>query len=106
ITSGSVTTRYTVNEQVKQLRLGREYIHPKPYARNLARLPPGPPASQAKVRTFNPLSLYATQTVNPGEDNESDAPENGNVTVNIIELLGGILPDDDGQEHVRAEILH
>ena len=33
ITSGAVTTRYIVNEQVKQRRLGREYIHPKPYAR-------------------------------------------------------------------------
>ncbi len=43
--------------------------------------------------------------MNPGEDNEFDAPENGNVTVNIIELLGGILPDDDGQELDDAEIL-
>ena len=36
---------------------------------------------------------------------ESDAPENGSVTVNVIELLGGILPDDDGQELDDAEIL-
>ena len=43
--------------------------------------------------------------MNPGEDNESDAPENGNVTVNVIELLGGILPDEDGQELDDAEIL-
>jgi murein DD-endopeptidase MepM/ murein hydrolase activator NlpD len=105
ITSGAVTVRYLVNEQVKQRRLGREYIHPKPYARIVARLAPVPPDYQEKVPPFNPLSLYATQTVNPGEDNESDAPENGNVSVNIIELLGGILPDDDGQELDDAEIL-
>ena len=43
--------------------------------------------------------------MNPGEDNESDAPENGNVTVNVIELLGGILPDEDGQELEDAEVL-
>ncbi len=98
ITSGAVTVRYLVNESVKQRRLGREYIHAKPYVRIVARLAPVPPDYQAKVPPFNPLSLYATQTVNPGEDNESDAPENGNVAVNVIELLGGILPDEDGQE--------
>jgi murein DD-endopeptidase MepM/ murein hydrolase activator NlpD len=105
ITSGAVTVRYLVNESVKQRRLGREYIHAKPYARIVARLAPVPPDYQAKVPPFNPLSLYATQTVNPGEDNESDAPENGNVAVNVIELLGGILPDEDGQELDDAEIL-
>ena len=105
ITSGAVTVRYLVNESVKQRRLGREYIHAKPYARIVARLAPVPPDYQAKVPPFNPLSLYATQTVNPGEDNESDAPENGNVGVNVIELLGGILPDEDGQELDDAEIL-
>jgi murein DD-endopeptidase MepM/ murein hydrolase activator NlpD len=105
ITSGAVTVRYLVNESVKQRRLGREYIHAKPYARIVARLAPVPPDYQAKVPPFNPLSLYATQTVNPGEDNESEAPENGNVAVNVIELLGGILPDEDGQELDDAEIL-
>jgi murein DD-endopeptidase MepM/ murein hydrolase activator NlpD len=104
ITSGAVTVRYLVNESVKQRRLGREYIHAKPYARIVARLAPVPPDYQAQVPPFNPLSLYATQTVNPGEDSESDTPENGNVAVNVIELLGGILPDEDGQELDDAEI--
>ena len=105
ITSGSVTVRYLVDEFVKQRRLGREYIHAKPYVRIVARLAPVPADYQEKVPPFNPLSLYATQTVNPGEDDESDAPENGNVTVNVIELLGGILPDEDGQELEDAEVL-
>ena len=106
ITSGAVTVRYLVNESVKQRRLGREYIHAKPYVRITGRLAPVPPDYQAKIPSFNPLSLYATQTVNPGEDSEADAPENGNVTVNIIELLGGILPDEDGQSLEDSEVLH
>jgi murein DD-endopeptidase MepM/ murein hydrolase activator NlpD len=105
ITSGAVTVRYLVNESVKQRRLGREYIHAKPYVRIVARLAPVPPEYQAKVPPFNPLSLYATQTVNPGEDSEADAPENGSVTVNVIELLGGILPDEDGQSLEDGEVL-
>lgn len=104
ITSGAVTVRYLVNESVKQRRLGREYIHAKPYARIVARLAPVPPDYQGKVPPFNPLNLYATQTVNPGEDSESETTNQGNVSVNIIELLGGILPDEDHQELDDAEV--
>jgi murein DD-endopeptidase MepM/ murein hydrolase activator NlpD len=104
ITSGAVTVRYFVNEAVKQRRLGREYIQAKPYVRIVARLAPVPADYQDKVPPFNPLKLYETQTVNPGEDADADTPEPGNVTVNVIELLGGILPDEDGQELDDAEI--
>lgn len=104
ITSGAVTVRYLVNESVRQRRLDREYIHAKPYARIVARLVPVPPGYQSKVPPFNPLKLYETQTVNPGEDSESETTNQGNVTVNIIELLGGILPDDDHQELDDAEV--
>ncbi len=104
ITSGAVTVRYVVNESVKQRRLGREYIHAKPYARIVARLAPVPAEYQSKVPPFNPLNLYATQTVNPGEDSDSETTTQGNVSVNIIELLGGILPDEDGQELDETEI--
>ena len=104
ITSGAVTVRYLVNESVKQRRLGREYIHAKPYARIVARLAPVPAAYQSKVPPFNPLSLYATQTVNPGEDSDAETTDQGNISVNIIELLGGILPDEDHQELDEAEI--
>lgn len=104
ITSGAVTVRYLVNESVKQRRLGREYIHAKPYARIVARLAPVPADYQGKVPPFNPLNLYATQTVNPGEDSESETTDQGNVSVNIIELLGGILPEEDHQELDDAEV--
>jgi murein DD-endopeptidase MepM/ murein hydrolase activator NlpD len=104
ITSGAVTVRYLVNESVRQRRLGREYIHAKPYARIVARLAPVPPNYRDKVPPFNPLKLYATQTVNPGEDSESETTDQGNVTVNVIELLGGILPDEDHQELDDTEV--
>lgn len=104
ITSGAVTVRYVVNESVKQRRLGREYIHAKPYARIVARLAPVPADYQGKVPPFNPLNLYATQAVNPGEDSDAETTDQGNVSVNIIELLGGILPDEDHQELDESEV--
>ncbi|KWT67136.1 putative peptidase [Hyphomicrobium sulfonivorans] len=104
VTSGAVTVRYLVNESVKQRRLGREYIHAKPYARIVARLAAVPSDYQEKIPPFNPLKLYATQTVNPGEDDETETANLGNVNVRVIELLGGILPDDDGQELDETEI--
>ncbi|MDH4983059.1 M23 family metallopeptidase [Hyphomicrobium sp. D-2] len=104
VTSGAVTVRYLVNESVKQRRLGREYIHAKPYARIVARLAAVPSDYQDKIPPFNPLKLYATQTVNPGEDDETETANLGNVNVRVIELLGGILPDDDGQELDETEI--
>jgi murein DD-endopeptidase MepM/ murein hydrolase activator NlpD len=104
IVTGSTTTRYVVDEQVKQMRAGREYIHRKPYLRIVARLAPVPAANQENVPPFNPLALYATQSVNPGEDTESDTAERSDVKVNVIELLGGILPVEDDQQLEDAEV--
>jgi len=105
ITSGAVTVRYLVNESLKQRRAGRDYIHAKPYVRIVARLAPVPSDYQDGIPPFNPLKLYAvTQPVNPGEDSETDTPDQGNVSVNVIELLGGILPEEDGQELDDAEV--
>jgi murein DD-endopeptidase MepM/ murein hydrolase activator NlpD len=104
VTSGAVTVRYLVNESVKQQRLGREYIHAKPYLRIVGRLAPVPSDFQSDIPPFNPLNLYATQNVNPGEDSDNASPTHGSVTVNVIELLGGILPDEDGQELEDAEV--
>lgn len=104
ITSGAVTVRYLVNEPLKQRRGGREYIHAKPYVRIVARLAPVP-SGQEGIPPFNPLKLYAvTQPVNSGEDADNDTPDQGNVSVNVIELLGGILPEEDGQELDDAEV--
>jgi murein DD-endopeptidase MepM/ murein hydrolase activator NlpD len=99
VTSGTFTTRYLINEARKQRRAGREYIHAKPYVRIVGRLAPVPQEEEKKIPAFNPLKLYATtDTKNEGADDESGASGMGSVTVNVVELLGGMLPIEDDAE--------
>jgi murein DD-endopeptidase MepM/ murein hydrolase activator NlpD len=105
ITSGAVTVRYLINESLKQRRAGREYIHAKPYVRIVGRLAPVPSDYEDLVPTFNPLKLYAvTQPENGGKDSESQNADEGRVAINVVELLGGILPAEDGEELDDAEV--
>ncbi len=105
ITSGAVTVRYLINESLKQRRAGREYIHAKPYVRIVGRLAPVPADYEDLVPTFNPLKLYAIKpSANGAEESESSSPDEGRVSVNVVELLGGILPAEDGQELDDAEV--
>lgn len=105
VTSGAVTVRYLINESQKQRRAGREYIHAKPYVRIVGRLAPVPPEAEKSIPAFNPLKLYATtDDKSEGTDNETGASGMGTVTVNVVELLGGILPIEDEVELDDAEI--
>ncbi len=104
ITSGAVTVRYLINESLKQRRGGREYIHAKPYVRIVGRLAPVPPDYEAKIPSFNPLKLYANDTTSDGKDSDSSAADQGNVTTNVLELLGGILPAEDGESLDDTEV--
>jgi len=102
ITSGAVTVRYLINEPLKQRRAGREYIHAKPYVRIVGRLAPVPSDYKSLIPAFNPLKLY--QPAEGSEKSESQTADQGNVKVNVVELLGGILPAEDGEELDDAEV--
>ena len=105
ITSGAVTVRYRINESLKQWRDGREYIHAKPYVRIVGRLAALPAAYEADVPPFNPLELYAiNKSAGEGDETETPVTAQGNVKVNVVELLGGILPADDGLALDDAEV--
>jgi murein DD-endopeptidase MepM/ murein hydrolase activator NlpD len=105
ITSGAVTVRYLINESLKQRRAGREYIHAKPYVRIVGRLAPVPSDYEDLIPTFNPLKLYAiNQPAKEGEDSETQTADQGSVTVTVVELLGGILPAEDGEELDDTEV--
>lgn len=105
ITSGAVTVRYLINESQKQRRAGREYIHAKPYVRIVGRLAPVPQEYKKLIPSFNPLKLYATnKTAETGKDNEPQATGHGSVVVNVVELLGGILPAEDNAELDDREV--
>ncbi len=103
-TSGAMSTKFIIYDSIRQRRDNREYLQKKTYARIVARLSSAP-TSQFADRTpaFNPYKLYATGE----EGNEQDvlaSVERQDAAVKVVELLGGILPSDDGQEMNTPEV--
>ena len=97
-----MATKFVILDAMRQRRGNREYILNKPYARVVARLAPISKAEAQRIPPFNPFKLYANTTpldaAEPSEDAVQDA------AAKIVELLGGTLPNEDGQELSAAEV--
>jgi len=104
VTTGATSTRYTIHETLKQKRSGREYIYAKPYLRIVIRLAPVPPGYDDVIPPFNPFKLYGNnQPISSREQGQTiDQPTD--VSVRVVELLGGILPGEDGLELDTDEV--
>ena len=94
-----MSTRYIIHETLRQKRGGREYIYAKPYVRIVARLAPVPANYADVIPPFNPFKLYDNnKPIGSEEDGEQQSSGRSDVSVRVVELLGGILPGEDGQE--------
>ncbi len=99
VITGALSTRYIIHETLKQKRGGREYIYAKPYVRIVERLAPVPTKATEGIPPFNPFKLYAnSKPIGAEDENGEGAYERRDVSVRVVELLGGILPGEDGQE--------
>jgi murein DD-endopeptidase MepM/ murein hydrolase activator NlpD len=99
--AGGMITRHIVHDSVRQRRGNREFIQIKSYARIVARLSTLPPGAESGIPPFNPFKLYANpEPIAETEMAKGDAgsENNSEVSVRIVELLGGFLPEEDGQE--------
>ena len=94
-----MATKFVILDPVRQRRGNRDYIMNKPYARLVARLAPVTKAEAQRVPPFNPFKLYANTTPLDAAERPEDGQQDA--TVKIVELLGGILPSEDGQELER-----
>lgn len=104
VASGAGTMRFVIQEKLHQRRNGRDYIHAKPYVRVVARLGPPSDASKELIPAFNPFKLYAnTAPIQDGDSEQGDTTTNADVVVRVVELLGGMLPAEDGQRLDDAE---
>lgn len=105
MTSGASSTRFTIHDPIRVKKANREYILAKHYARIVSHLAPAANDFSDVIPPFNPFKLYAT------DNGASDRPAAGasstasDVSVKVVELLGGILPSDDGQELDAQEIV-
>lgn len=108
LTTGALSTRYIIHESSKSRRDSREYVRQKPYARIVARLAPVPADQSDKIPAFNPFKLYGSgQPTDPGADADDSAGSGlskTDVSTKVVELLGGILPEEDGQELDAQEV--
>ena len=103
IASGASVTKSVILDHIRQRRGTRDYMLNKPYARLAARLAPLSKADAQRVPPFNPFKLYA----NPDPLEAGDRREDGqqDASTKLVELLGGILPTEDGQELSSQEVL-
>jgi murein DD-endopeptidase MepM/ murein hydrolase activator NlpD len=107
-TTDAVSTRYIVQASIRERRANREYLHKKPYARVLIRLAEVTADPAVDVPAFNPLKLFATTPSSKDGSHDGIAatgPEGGEVQTRVVELLGSILPPEDGQEIDAGEAL-
>jgi murein DD-endopeptidase MepM/ murein hydrolase activator NlpD len=102
-TSGAMSTKFIIYDSVRQQRDKREYLQKKTYARIVSRLAAAPSGDSEKLPPFNPYKLYANEDDSTSKDALA-AVEQQEAQVRVVELLGGILPSDDGQDMNTPEV--
>ena len=108
-TSGAMSTKFVVQDSTKVMRGGtggtREYIEKRFYARIAMRLSAVPANVTADIPAFNPFKLYSSSGSAAEETERETAKADGHATVRLVELVGSILPPEDGQEIDNQEIV-
>ena len=104
-TNGAPSTRFIIHDPLRVKKANREYILAKPYARIVAHLGPVPPSYSDVIPPFNPFKLYATERAGKDRPASGESGTNTDVSVKVVELLGGILPGEDGQELDPQEVV-
>ena len=99
-----LTTRHVIKDAVQVSKAGKEFIVLKPYTRVIARLSSEPDLGGATIPPFNPLTLY-TSAKGSGAASDPDANAAGSATTRVEDLVGGLLPDEDGLEISKAEVV-
>jgi murein DD-endopeptidase MepM/ murein hydrolase activator NlpD len=99
IPTGAVATVSHIPDRVRTRKGSRDYIAYRLFIRVAARLGPVSKAEAQRLPPLNPFKLYAnTAPVGEAERPDDDA------TVKVVDLLGGVLPSEDGQELSPEEV--
>lgn len=104
--SGAMSTKYVVQDSLSQQRADRNYIEKRFFARIAIRLAAVPATHNGEIPPFNPFKLYSGSKSGEADAGERDGAhaEGGFTTVRHVELVGSILPPEDGQEIDGQEI--
>ncbi len=98
VVASGLTTRNIIHDSVQQQKDARTFISIKPYVRVVARLSNAGGAQDASIPSFNPLTLFAPAS--------ADATRGGaaKIKISVVDLAGGVLPTDDGQELSDSDV--
>jgi murein DD-endopeptidase MepM/ murein hydrolase activator NlpD len=102
MTAAGFATRQVIHDTVIERQGIREFITVKPYLRIVAGLATELPADANEAPPFNPFKLYSDQTPVGAGGDADDAPQA--VSVKLIDVPGGILPQSDGVELRSDEV--
>jgi murein DD-endopeptidase MepM/ murein hydrolase activator NlpD len=100
MTAAGFASRQVIHDTVIERQGSREFITIKPYLRIVAGLATELPADADEAPPFNPFKLYSDATPVGAGGEADDAPQA--VSINVIDVPGGILPQSDGVE-LRAD---
>ena len=100
MTAAGFASRQVIHDTVIERQGSREFITIKPYLRIVAGLATELPVDASEVPPFNPFKLYSDSTPGGAGGSDDDAPQA--VSVNLVEVPGGLLPQSDGVE-LRAD---
>jgi murein DD-endopeptidase MepM/ murein hydrolase activator NlpD len=108
ISTKGTTTKHIIQDSVVERRSSREFIQVKPYVRIVAMLSTAKPDSTDAIPPFNPFDLYADKGPELGKPVEQASARSGplleHVSAKLIDMAGGFLPEEDGQELTDVEV--
>ena len=96
LTSTGFARRNVIHDTVVEHQGSREYITIKPYVRVVAGLATQKPADAGELPPFNPFKLYSDATPVGAGASDANAPQT--VSLNVLDVPGGLLPPSDGVE--------
>jgi murein DD-endopeptidase MepM/ murein hydrolase activator NlpD len=96
MTAAGFASRQVIHDTVIERQGSREFITIKPYLRIVAGLATELPADADEAPPFNPFKLYSDSTPVGAGGETDDAPQA--VSLKVIDVPDGILPQSDGVE--------
>ena len=103
ITAAGFATRDVIHDSVVERHGSREFITIKPYVHVVARLATAQPDEANQLPPFNPFKLYSDSTP-VGTEDGADAGTPQLVSINVADLAGGLMLQEDGVELKSDEV--
>lgn len=97
------TARHVIHEQVQVRRNNKPFIQIRPYVRVVANLYSQELTKSDDIPSFNPLQFYENAAGDGSSGSRFGVSGAGSVAIKVVELLGGILPAEDGIEQSDRE---